>query len=88
LQRRELQRSMYELQDASVVKRMTLAGIVGVWVALAWWLLLGEGLGIAAGWFKWIGKPGDEVRRIGLAAGFLIYYARGNSPPPCCKNLT
>lgn len=73
---RELQRSMYELSDPSKAQRMALAGIVGVWLVLAWWLLLGPGLRIAAAWFEWIGKPGDEIRRICLAVGFSIYYIR------------
>jgi hypothetical protein len=73
---RELQRGMYELRDPSKARRMTLAGIAGVWVVLAWWLVLGPGLRIAGIWFGWIGKPGDEVRRIGLAVGFSIYYIR------------
>jgi protein-S-isoprenylcysteine O-methyltransferase Ste14 len=67
---------MYELPDPAKAQRMTLAGIAGVWVALAWWQLLGPGLRIAGIWFGWIGNPGDEVRRICLAAGFSIYYIR------------
>lgn len=73
---RELQRGMYEPRDSSKAQRITLAGIAGVWVVLAWWLVLGPGLRIAGIWFGWIGKPGDEVRRIGLAVGFSIYYIR------------
>ncbi len=67
---------MYESQDASMAQRMTLAGLVGAWVVLAWWLLLAGGLEIAAGWLPWIGKPGDHLRRVCLAAGFSIYYLR------------
>jgi steroid 5-alpha reductase family enzyme len=39
-------------------------------------LLLGGGIDIAAGWFRWLGRPGNELRRIFLAAGFSIYYVR------------
>ncbi len=76
MQIRELQHSMYELRDPSRAQRLTLAGLAGVSLMLAWWLLLGPGLKIAGTWFGWIGKPGDEIRRICLAAGFSIYYIR------------
>ncbi len=67
---------MYELRDPSRAPRLTLAGLAGVSVMLAWWLLLGPGLKIAGTRFGWIGKPGDEIRRICLATGFSIYYIR------------
>ena len=76
MQKRELQRSMYELRDASMPQRLTLAGIAGVWVVIAWWLLLGGGLGVVGGWFGWIWRPGNFVRRVCLADGFSIYYVR------------
>jgi len=43
MQRLDLERSMYELRDASIAQRVTLATIGAVCVALAWWLLLGGG---------------------------------------------
>ena len=61
VQKRELQRSMYELRDASMAQRLALAGIAGVWVVIAWWLLLGRGLAVAGGWFGW--TWGSETRR-------------------------
>jgi hypothetical protein len=57
MQRRELQRKMYELEGRSMAQRLTLAGIAAVWVALAWWLLFAGGLAIAGGWFAWMARP-------------------------------
>jgi len=67
---------MYELRDASVAQRLTLAAMAGVCLAIAWWLLLGGGLAMAGGWFGRMWRPGDAVRRVCLAAGFSIYYIR------------
>ncbi len=76
MQRRELQRSMYELRDASQGQRITLAVFVGLWIVLAGWLLLGGGLSLASRWLPRIGHAGDPVRRMLLFAGFAIYYIR------------
>lgn len=73
---RDLQRSMYELGGTAIAQRVTLAVLVGSWVALAWWLLLGGGLETAHGWFGWIRGPGDRARQICLATAFSIYYVR------------
>ena len=67
---------MYELQDASTAQRITLAIFVGIWIALAGWLLLGGGLSLVSHWFPWIGRAGDPLRRVLLFAGFAIYYLR------------
>jgi protein-S-isoprenylcysteine O-methyltransferase Ste14 len=67
---------MYELQDASTAQRIALAIFVGLWIALAGWLLLGGGLSLVSRGLSWIGKPGDPVRRVLLFAGFAIYYLR------------
>jgi protein-S-isoprenylcysteine O-methyltransferase Ste14 len=74
--KRDLQRSMYELRDASVPQRFVLAGIAAIWVALAWWLLAGDGLTVLSGWLVRDWEPGDPVRRLCLAVGFSIYYVR------------
>jgi steroid 5-alpha reductase family enzyme len=73
---RELQRQMYEIRDASVAQRLTLAALVGLWVAAAWWLLWGGGLATIGGWFgrRWV--SGDAARRLVLAVGLSIYYVR------------
>ena len=73
---KKLQRSMYAVRGASLPQRITLAGMAGVWVAVAWWLLAGGGLAIAGGWFGWRWRPGDAPRRLCLAGGLSIYYVR------------
>jgi protein-S-isoprenylcysteine O-methyltransferase Ste14 len=74
--RRELQRSMYELQDPSVAQRLTLAAIAAVWVAAAWWLLFGKGIEAVGGRFGWNWRSGDLIRRACLACALTIYYVR------------
>jgi protein-S-isoprenylcysteine O-methyltransferase Ste14 len=76
MQRSELQRSMYELQDASQRQRITMAVFAGLWILLAGWLLLGGGLSLASRWLPWIGRPGDLIRQALIFAGFAIYYIR------------
>ena len=68
--------SMYELRDASVPQRVTLAAISALWLALSWWLLFGGGLHAVGGRVGWTWRPGDPVRRACLASGFSIYYIR------------
>ena len=76
MNKRELQRSMYELGGASTAQRITLAVIVGAWVLLAWWVLAGGGLAEIGAWAGRNWRRGDAVRPICLAAGFTIYYFR------------
>ncbi|MGO9325481.1 MAG: DUF1295 domain-containing protein [Terracidiphilus sp.] len=76
MNKRELQRSMYELRDPSKVQRLTLAAMNVAWVALAWWLLFGGGIGVVGAWFGRTWEVGDFVRRTCLLAGFCIYYVR------------
>ena len=76
MNKREMQRSMYELGDASKAQRLTLAALNFTWVVLAWWLLFGGGIAVAGGWFGHAWIAGDSVRRICLFAGFAIYYVR------------
>jgi len=67
---------MYEVSSRSLAQRLTLAGCVGLWVALAWWLLLGGGLRTAGAWFGWAWTPGDMARRTCLAVAMTVYYVR------------
>ncbi len=76
VQKLEIRAKMYELRDASLAQRITLAALSGGWVAMSWWLLFGGGLHLLGGWFGWTWQPGDVVRRTCLAAGFFIYYIR------------
>jgi isoprenylcysteine carboxyl methyltransferase (ICMT) family protein YpbQ len=74
--RRELQRSMYELGGTSITQRVTLAAIAGTFVLLAWWMLAGDGFATLGAWLGRDWQHGDLARRICLAAGFTIYYVR------------
>jgi len=74
--KRELQRSMYELGGASTAQRVTLACIAGIWVLLTWWMLAGGGLAAMGAWLGRDWRHGDTARRVCLAAGFTIYYFR------------
>jgi steroid 5-alpha reductase family enzyme len=74
--RRELQRSMYELGGTSTNQRVTLAVVAGAFVLLAWWILAGDGFSTLGAWLGRDWRHGDLARRIGLAAGFTIYYVR------------
>ena len=67
---------MYDFHDPSLVQRWTLAGIGAIWLALAWWLLVGGGLFVVGGWFGKPPQPGDAIRRAVLAAALSIYYIR------------
>lgn len=53
-----------------------MAVFAGSSLALAWWLLAGDGLRAGSGWLAWIGPPGDEFRRICLGVALSIYYVR------------
>lgn len=76
MQKRDLQKSMYEFRDASVTQRMVSAALAALWVALVWWLLFGGGLAIVGGWFGRAWRPGDPVRRACLAVALSIYVIR------------
>jgi len=76
MDRRELQRSMYELGGTSTTQRVTLAAIAGALVLLAWWMLAGDGFATLGGWLGRDWRHGDPARRICLAVGFTIYYVR------------
>ena len=74
--RRELQRTMYELGGGSTGERITLAVIVGAWVLLGWWILAGGGVAEIGAWVGRNWRQGDAARRMCLATGFSIYYVR------------
>lgn len=76
MDRRDLQRSMYELDGSSTRQRVTLAIIAGALVLLAWWMLAGGGLATLGAWLGRDWRHGDTARRTCLAAAFTIYYVR------------
>jgi protein-S-isoprenylcysteine O-methyltransferase Ste14 len=67
---------MYELTGASRAQRLTLAAAAGMWVLLAWWLLFAGGLETSGGWFGWVWRAGNPVRRACVAAALSVYYLR------------
>lgn len=76
MDRSTAQRSMYELQAASLAPRLVLAASGAVCVAISWWLLFGRGLPTLGHWFGSVWTPGDTIRRACLAVGLTIYYLR------------
>lgn len=76
MNKRELQRTMYELSGPSKVQGLVLVAILGLWVVLGWWLLVGGGTEVARRLFGPLGEPGDLLRRVCLATAFSIYYFR------------
>ena len=70
-----LQRQMYELHDASKPQRIMLAAFGAVWTALAWWLLVGAGLGVLGHFFGRTWQPGDQLRRMFLTIGLFFCLA-------------
>lgn len=73
---RELERKMYGVTARSMPQRVTLALSAGLWTALAWWLLAGDGLAALHRWVHWVGAPGDPARRLCLAVCFSVYFVR------------
>lgn len=67
---------MYASSSASPAQRTMLATMVALWLILACWLLVGNGLVLLAGWFGWQWRLGDLIRRTCLALAFSIYYIR------------
>lgn len=67
---------VYERQNVSSAQRLTLAVAVGIWLALALWLLLGDGLVILSARLNWVWRQGDPIRRACLGAALSIYYVR------------
>ena len=76
VQGQHLKRNMYELADPCVAQRVALTILIGIWLALAWWLLFGQGLKTVSARFGWNWKSGDPLRRACLAAALFVYYVR------------
>ncbi|MGA8940762.1 MAG: DUF1295 domain-containing protein [Acidobacteriaceae bacterium] len=64
------------MRGRSVAQRTVLAIAIGIWVAVAWWLLLGGGIAIVGGLMGRSWRAGDEVRRVCLAVALMIYFVR------------
>jgi hypothetical protein len=61
--KKELQRSMYEITAPSVPQRIVLAAIAGILVLFSCGLLDGPGI-VMGGWLGWTLNPGDIARRL------------------------
>lgn len=53
-----------------------MAGVVGAYVAMAWWLLFARGIPAVGACFSWRWLLGDPSRRLYLALALSIYYVR------------
>jgi protein-S-isoprenylcysteine O-methyltransferase Ste14 len=73
---RELQRSMYELEEPSQLQRLTLAVFLFLWVVLAWWVLFGGGVSTLYHWFGGTAELADPIRRMCLAVALSVYFVR------------
>ena len=73
--KQSLQQQMYELTDASIAQRVTLATLLGGCVVLALWLLFGGAAAVGT-WFGRRWALGDFARRACLAGAFSIYLIR------------
>lgn len=73
---RNLQQQMYELSDRSMPQRVTLALALAGSVALASWLLVGDGSATAGAWLGFHWTAGNPLRRVCLAFALTIYFIR------------
>ncbi len=69
-------RDIYAAKGRSLAQRIVLSAAVGSCTAIAWWLLMGGGIGLLGVRFGWALPRGDEARRLWLAAALSIYFAR------------
>lgn len=67
---------MYEVEGASLAQRWLLAAAGAAWLAVAWWILEGGGIGTVGSWLGKNWTAGDGMRRALLGAGFSIYFVR------------
>jgi protein-S-isoprenylcysteine O-methyltransferase Ste14 len=74
--KRKLQRSMYERTGDSLPQRLAMGTSGGAILVFAWWLLAGGGVGVLASRFHHSVPAGDHTRRIALAVALTIYYVR------------
>ena len=66
----------YELHEASIPQRVTLAGSALLWLALIWWLLFAGGLETMSGHFGMSWHSHAPMRNALIAAALTIYYIR------------
>ena len=74
--RQNLQQQMYGLTGPSTAQRLTLSALLGCSVVLAWWLLLGGGIGIVSQHFGRYPAAAHPARCLALAVALSIYFVR------------
>lgn len=74
--KRQTLAGMYDARDPSSAQRITMSALLGLCVAVVWWLLAGDGITSGGRLVDWIGGPGDRMRRILLAIVLSVYYIR------------
>ncbi len=67
---------MYGLTGDSMAQRVTLAVLLGSWLALAIWMVTGNGLTLTGSWMGRDWRVVNPVRAETLAAAFCVYYVR------------
>ena len=69
-------RDIYAADGSSLAQRTALTTAIGACVGLAWWLLVGGGIGSVGAWFGQTLIPGDRARRLCLAVTLSVYFFR------------
>jgi protein-S-isoprenylcysteine O-methyltransferase Ste14 len=75
MNRKQSSSDLYVKYENSIAQRVAMTMAVGACVGLAWWLLLG-GTGFVGPWLGRSWTPGDDIRRMCLAAMLAVYFAR------------
>jgi protein-S-isoprenylcysteine O-methyltransferase Ste14 len=69
-------RDIYATRGSSTAQRAFLTLAIGLFAALAWWLLLGGGIAAVGTSVGHTWRLGDEKRRLCLAVALSIYFVR------------
>jgi protein-S-isoprenylcysteine O-methyltransferase Ste14 len=73
---RGLRKDIYAVRGSCVAQRSFLTAAIGLWVAVAWWLLMDGGIPAIGASVGWTWTLGNEARRLCLAIALSIYFAR------------
>jgi protein-S-isoprenylcysteine O-methyltransferase Ste14 len=73
---RASRKDIYAARGNCIAQRIFLTVAVGLWVAVAWWLLLGGGLAVIGPSVGRTWSLGSEARRLCLAMALSIYFVR------------
>ena len=67
---------MYAVHGSSVTQHLVLTMITATCLAVAWWLLFGDGIVSIDTWLGWALNLGDNERRLCLGVALSIYFVR------------